>query len=227
MKNYNEIFKTVRKLNEKWQRYRCQRESWGPLSSPFIVSHDRVTSGRFTMSGQRDSVVYALLNAKWAGAGGTRVAVPAIAVPAIETPLPRNHKRVSMYMVGAFLRRGYVTVPRCWPCKVSPLLLHLIESLSLSHFLCLSWFISLPPSPLYEAFFTACWSPHSDLSSARTPSDLSLKSFSLSLSLFPLVLLPLPRAPDLFPSFIRTTHSLQTSSRLQASWHSRILVVSS
>lgn len=53
---------------------------------------------------------------------------------------------IYVYVVGAFLRGGYVTVPRCRPRKVSPLL-HLIESLfSLSFSLCLSWFISLPPS---------------------------------------------------------------------------------
>lgn len=61
-----------------------------------------------------------------------------------EASLPHDHKRISMCMVGAFLRGGYVTVPRC--CKVSPLLLYLIESLSLpfSVYLSSSVYLLLP-----------------------------------------------------------------------------------
>lgn len=168
---------TVRKLNEKRQRYRRQRGSWGPLSLPFIVSHDRVTSGRFAMSGQHDRRRLRVVERWMGGRGGPGKLSP-------RSPFPRDHKRISMYMVGAFLRGGYVTVPRCWPCEVSPLLLYLIESLSLpppSLFLCLSWFISLPPSP-YTKPSSLPAGHRIPICPPRVPPVLSLKSLSLSLS---------------------------------------------
>lgn len=141
----------------------------------------------------RDRVVYALLSAGWVGAGGRGGAgklSPRSPFSREEAPLPRDHNRVSMYMVGAFLRGGYVTVPRCWPCKVSPLLLYLIESL----FLCLSWFISLPPSP-YTKPSSLPAGHRIPICPPRAPPVLSLKSFSLSLLLFSLLSSHLYRVP--------------------------------
>lgn len=173
-------------------------------------------------------VVYVLLSGRRMGARARGDLSPRIAVPREERKFPRCDyisevsMHVCIYMVGAFLRGGYVTVPWCWPRKVSPLLF------SPSYREPLSSSISALPSPsvrqstffpLYGAFFTACWSPHSDLfpplpSPFRTsPLVLSLKS-----SLFSPNHPSSPRAFFLLrSSFIRiSTHSLQASSRLQA-----------
>lgn len=155
---------------------------------------------------------------------------PRIAVPREERKFPRCDyisevsMHVCIYMVGAFLRGGYVTVPWCWPRKVSPLLFSpsyrepLSSSLSrLSH---LCRFVS-PPSSLYTEpsslpaghRIPICSLP-SPLPSERLPSGSFFK-------VLPLLSPNHPSSPRAFfllrSSFIRiSTHSLQASSRLQA-----------
>lgn len=133
-------------------------------------------------------------------------------------------------MVGAFLRGGYVTVPRCWPRKVSPLLLHLTEPLSPSLLSRLRLSVLLGTSVyllLYEVFFTACWSPHSDLPlpspHERPPSSLSRRFFLYGLpSTLPSPSsLPLPRRPFVARIRCRPLRGFKRPDTLVHRWYHR------
>lgn len=205
---------------------RFRRPRHGPFS-PF--ARDRVTSGRFAMSDQRDRRPRALSSTGWARARARedQGAVPAIAAFPRKAG-SRDHKRVSMYMVGAFLRGGYVTVPRCWPRKVSPRVFPrppFLPSLPPPLDSSVSYLLPSTRSLLHCLLVTAFRS-----ASLRAPlrDSLSLRSLSLSLCSPSPSPSPRPTFSDPFPvPFVpRICAGLfETSSVLTLSYTGGIIVV--